>query len=368
MLVKPMKNNQSVIVLLFSLAICAFVVNGCVRTVIRLDPDKQAVAADIPKDRRISARYGAMGLGIYDFSRPEKNAAKIACPRETRFVLIERDWLDILMHASVGGVYTTRSVSAACRVKPEAYALLKQGAAISGKNPRGALALFQQALLLDPDYVAALHMAGQVSENLNKPKDAVAFYEKQLTVQKRMNRTSRPSYKATANRAGNIYRIQLNNICKAADLMEIGLAGGGGGSETQALGKLKQKCKDERRVRVATNYRNLTQKKSCPGCFLGGTKLDLLNLTGANLSQADMRGAKFFGTTLRNANLRGANLTGADFRGAKIQGADFGGADLTNATLQGAKISETKFEGAIFKNTTLPDGKKCTGDCAGRVK
>ena len=51
---------------------------------------------------------------------------------------------------------------------------------------------------------------------------------------------------------------------------------------------------------------------------------------GANLSDADLRGAY----------LCGADLRGADLRGADLDGADLGGVDLTGAYLDGADLGD----------------------------
>ena len=51
------------------------------------------------------------------------------------------------------------------------------------------------------------------------------------------------------------------------------------------------------------------------------------NLYGANLREADLRGAYLCGADLREADLRGANLCGADLRGANLCGANLCGAE-----------------------------------------
>ncbi|MGW7387117.1 pentapeptide repeat-containing protein [Streptomyces sp. NPDC054794] len=77
---------------------------------------------------------------------------------------------------------------------------------------------------------------------------------------------------------------------------------------------------------------NLASTIFCPGrnSFGGGCA----NLTGAVLS---------------NSNLKGAYLSGASLEGADLTHADLTNSDLTNANLTGAKVSGAKFEGAKLK-------------------
>ena len=59
---------------------------------------------------------------------------------------------------------------------------------------------------------------------------------------------------------------------------------------------------------------------------------DRANLTGANLTDANLRGAKLTGANLTGANLRGANLTDAYLTGANLRGANLTGAKNFDAT------------------------------------
>ena len=69
----------------------------------------------------------------------------------------------------------------------------------------------------------------------------------------------------------------------------------------------------------------------------GGHRLDLrgADLIGANLKGADLRGAYLIG-----ANLRGADLICADLIDANLRGAYLGGAYLSGANLRGAKLDK----------------------------
>jgi hypothetical protein len=69
----------------------------------------------------------------------------------------------------------------------------------------------------------------------------------------------------------------------------------------------------------------------------GGKRADLY---GADLCDADLRGAYLYGANLCDANLRGADLYGADLRGADLCGADLRDAYLYGADLCGANLSQ----------------------------
>ena len=75
----------------------------------------------------------------------------------------------------------------------------------------------------------------------------------------------------------------------------------------------------------------------------GGVKADL---SGADLSEADLRWANLSGANLSGANLRWANLSGAN-----LSGADLSKADLSGANLSGAKelLSAVNFIDANFE-------------------
>jgi uncharacterized protein YjbI with pentapeptide repeats len=70
------------------------------------------------------------------------------------------------------------------------------------------------------------------------------------------------------------------------------------------------------------------------------TKLRSANLNRANLSDADLR------SDLRDADLRGADLRGADLHGAELHGANLIGAELHGAGLIGADLIGADLRGA----------------------
>ncbi len=101
-------------------------------------------------------------------------------------------------------------------------------------------------------------------------------------------------------------------------------------------------------------------------CIIDLTGADLSNasLSGADLSGADLSGAKLSHADLSDANLGGATLSRANLRFANLSDAKLGGADLSNADLSGAKLRganvtpEELDKARSLKDTLMPDGLK----------
>lgn len=74
---------------------------------------------------------------------------------------------------------------------------------------------------------------------------------------------------------------------------------------------------------------------------------------GINLSGADLTNANFTGADLTNANLSESDLTGANFTNAKCTGVDFRGANLSNAKLNAQDFSTANFESATYNKQTV---------------
>jgi hypothetical protein len=87
------------------------------------------------------------------------------------------------------------------------------------------------------------------------------------------------------------------------------------------------------------------------GQNLSGHDLSEADLRHANLSGHDLSGADLSGTDLRHANLSGANLSGAILSGADLRHANLSGANLSRADLSGAILS-----GASGRDTLWPEG------------
>jgi len=77
------------------------------------------------------------------------------------------------------------------------------------------------------------------------------------------------------------------------------------------------------------------------------------NLHSANLSEADLSGSKFVHSNLINADLTMANLNNSIFRGAILINCKLTMADLSNADLFRANLSKANLENAILRNSNL---------------
>ena len=82
---------------------------------------------------------------------------------------------------------------------------------------------------------------------------------------------------------------------------------------------------------------------------------------GADLREADLRGANLHGAILRGANLREADLRGANLgeailRGANLGEADLRGADLYMANLHGANLGDYVLVRLVARAARVLDG------------
>jgi uncharacterized protein YjbI with pentapeptide repeats len=97
---------------------------------------------------------------------------------------------------------------------------------------------------------------------------------------------------------------------------------------------------------------------------LGKADLTGARLVEANLKYANLLNAELVGTSLRRANLTEANVTGANLTSATLYEADLLGADLTGAILtevdlRGATVTTEQLNKAkSLKYATMPDGTK----------
>jgi uncharacterized protein YjbI with pentapeptide repeats len=86
---------------------------------------------------------------------------------------------------------------------------------------------------------------------------------------------------------------------------------------------------------------------------LSGENLTKANLSGANLSWGNLRGARLIGADLTRAYLRGARLNDADLSGANLTQADLPEVNLTGADLSGAKLADADLTITIMTEAKL---------------
>jgi hypothetical protein len=89
---------------------------------------------------------------------------------------------------------------------------------------------------------------------------------------------------------------------------------------------------------------------------LSGIDLDQLRIAGArwqgvNLSGSSLRHADLRRADLSEANLRAADLSNADLRGADLRQADLSDADLSQADLRGALLEGAALDGAVLSGS-----------------
>jgi len=98
---------------------------------------------------------------------------------------------------------------------------------------------------------------------------------------------------------------------------------------------------------------------------LCGADLAEADLSNANLSGADLRDADLSAAGLGGADLSGAGLNGADLSVSCLEGADLDGADLSVADLVGAELGDASLVGTNLKDTDLRDANFTGADLSG---
>ncbi len=155
----------------------------------------------------------------------------------------------------------------------------------------------------------------------------------------------------------NLYRLELERECIECNLEGVNLS-------RENLG-LKYRIPSSSSPLSVTPFGldkatpvNLTKANLANANFfqadLSGIILQEANLINANLSESDLEEAQLNlanlqGANLENANLQEANLENANLQGADLRGVNLQGANLENANLQGADLRGVNLEGTRLK-------------------
>lgn len=83
-----------------------------------------------------------------------------------------------------------------------------------------------------------------------------------------------------------------------------------------------------------------------------GARLFLATLNNVNLEGGDLQECVLVGSSMEGAILRGANLQQADLRDSNMKGADLTNADLRGANLHGATLWDVNLSGADLSCAT----------------
>jgi hypothetical protein len=104
-------------------------------------------------------------------------------------------------------------------------------------------------------------------------------------------------------------------------------------------------------------------KRGDPGIWKLKIKKNMNSELMNRIKIKDLSGADLSGANLRGADLSGANLSGADLSGANLSGADLSGANLSRADLSGASLRGADLSRAegVFQFGPMPtSGRICT--------
>lgn len=92
---------------------------------------------------------------------------------------------------------------------------------------------------------------------------------------------------------------------------------------------------------------------SCPACNLFQADLAYLDAGNVDVSDARLRQSDMQLSTFDEWNLKGANLSIANLFGARFNRSDFSGANLQRATLVGAYFGSSTFKGADLTGANI---------------
>lgn len=101
---------------------------------------------------------------------------------------------------------------------------------------------------------------------------------------------------------------------------------------------------------------------------LYNARLDLLSLTGADLSGINLEGAFAKNANLEKADLSSTNLRRVEFAGANLSGANLTKANLVGTRLLGANLEGTNLKGATYSPYTTTWPASINLEAAGAIR
>jgi uncharacterized protein YjbI with pentapeptide repeats len=93
--------------------------------------------------------------------------------------------------------------------------------------------------------------------------------------------------------------------------------------------------------------------QSCIGCNLFQADLTYLDAKNVDVSQSRLRQSDMQLSTFDDWNLSGANLSIANMFGVRFNRSNFSGADLTRANMVGAYVGNSDFSGANLTEVNI---------------
>lgn len=141
----------------------------------------------------------------------------------------------------------------------------------------------------------------------------------------------------------DVYKIEIDRACRGCDLQGINLSG-------ESLGSKYRLPLRNGPLAVGPEGLNYVGPVDLTGANLQNANFswanlrqvifNQANLTAANLAQTNLEEAQFVEANLSQADLQGADLRGANLQGANLRGANLSGANLQDANLTGADLAD----------------------------
>jgi uncharacterized protein YjbI with pentapeptide repeats len=105
-----------------------------------------------------------------------------------------------------------------------------------------------------------------------------------------------------------------------------------------------------------------------PGVDWQGCQRQWAQLSGKDLSHANLEGANLNFANLESADLSHANLKGASLLGVNLQGVNFEKANLTSTFMTKSRIAGASFKGSILGDAYWVNGQHCLPESVGECR